>query len=248
MKISSIDPRVPLILVLTISTLAVIFRSIPWLLALTVLTFGFLIYFKIPFYKKCKNLIPLFLIFPTMTFLQSLLQPQGRILWHIHNTVLLTDKGLFMGLAIFLRMLIIVYSVFLLAALNERKLIQGLQQWGMPYEIAFMIKMALEFFPLLKEEIQDVYAALQLRGIRTEKLSIKEKVSIYSSFILPILVRIIQKTQEIALVMELRGFGIGDKRTSYYHVELSSKEKWMLKGCLVLGVISLILYFAYSYR
>lgn len=178
-----------------------------------------------------------------MAFLQSILQPQGKVLWHRGNIILLTNGGIILGFTVFLRMLIIVYSVLLLTELDERKLLKGMQQWGMPYEIIFMVKMALKFFPLFKEEAQEVYTALQLRGVRPEKLSIKRKIITYSSFILPILVRIMEKTKETALVMELRGFGIGDNRTSYYHVELNSKEKWMIKGCLMLGGISLIMYF-----
>lgn len=248
MKISSIDTRVPLVLVLTITTLAIVFRTLSWLMILTVVTFLILLYFKIPICKRRKNLIPLFLILPIMTFLQSILQPQGRVLWHMGNIILLTDEGLSVGTTIFLRMLIIIYSVLLLAKLDERNLLQGMQQWGIPYEIIFMLKMALKFFPLFKEEVQEVYIALQLRGVRPEKLSIREKIKVYSFFILPILVRIMEKTKETALVMELRGFGIGNKRTSYYNVELSNKEKCIIIGCLMLGGISIILYFIYYYR
>jgi energy-coupling factor transport system permease protein len=39
-----------------------------------------------------------------------------------------------------------------------------------PYEIAFMVSVAIRFLPLLTDEIKNVVTAVQLRGIELDKI------------------------------------------------------------------------------
>ncbi len=243
MKRTSFDPRVPLILAMTISTLSVVFRSPYWLGGLAAATFFILLCFRIPFPRKNKSLSALLLIFAVLPFLQSLLGAGGKTVLNVRGTAVLTERGLILGIAGFLRMTVIIFSALLLSTIEERDLLQGLRKWRIPYEIIFMVRMGLRFFPLLKEEVNDIHTSLQLKGIKMEELPLRKRVKLYTCLLLPLIARIIQKIHETSLVMELRGFGAGRARTSYYQIELKRRDRWAISASIVTGIASAFLYF-----
>lgn len=66
-------------------------------------------------------------------------------------------------------MLIIISSALLLLTAKPMELVLGLIRLKIPYEIAFMVLLAIRFLPVLVEEVQDALTAIQLRGSRSRR-------------------------------------------------------------------------------
>jgi len=84
-----------------------------------------------------------------------------------------------------------------------------------PYEIAFMVSIAVRFLPIFRNEMIDMVTALQLRGIDLKKLGYREKIKVYQYLLLPITTNSILMAKELATAMEMRGFRAYAQRTSY---------------------------------
>ena len=48
-------------------------------------------------------------------------------------------------------------------------------RFGVPYEIAFMVLMAIRFLPVLGEEVRDALTAIQLRGVKIKEIPLGQK-------------------------------------------------------------------------
>ena len=68
-----------------------------------------------------------------------------------------------LGAMLSLRLLIIIMSALILLTGPPRDYLLAMVQCRLPYELAYMVILAFHFFPILREESQDVYYSIQLR-------------------------------------------------------------------------------------
>jgi energy-coupling factor transport system permease protein len=135
-------------------------------------------------------------------------------------------------------------SATILTTSNSREIVQGLVQWKCPYEIAFMVSIAIRFLPILKEEMLDVVIAIQLRGIELNKVKISKKVKIYKYILLPIVVNSILKAKELSSAMEMRAFRAYSTRTSYMVLKMSMTDYLIIALSTV--VASLLIFWKFT--
>ena len=180
-----IDPRTKLIQVLILSTLALIYNKLSLLslilfaaIVIACLNKINLISILIRFKKLVKMIIIIALV-------QSLLTKTGNPILKIGNFTLLTDYGLVKSLEFILRLGIIIVSAAIITTSSSREIIQGLIQWHCPYEIAFMVSVAIRFLPIFKEEMTDMITAIQLRGIDLHKVKLNKKIQVYNTYLHP---------------------------------------------------------------
>jgi energy-coupling factor transport system permease protein len=86
-----------------------------------------------------------------------------------------------------------------------------LVSWGVPYRYAMLVTMTERFLPLLKDEYASIVESQAVRGVPTN--GVINKVKMLPSTLMPFLYRAVRRTSEIALSMELRGFGKSKTRT-----------------------------------
>jgi energy-coupling factor transport system permease protein len=110
----------------------------------------------------------------------------GQTLLAVGSVKLVTAGGLLKGAEFLLRMLIIITSAGILTTSNHREIIQGLVQWKLPYEIAFMASMGIRFLPVFAEEFRDAMIAVQLRGVDIKKLPLRQKLEVTASLFQPV--------------------------------------------------------------
>jgi len=128
---------------------------------------------------------------------------------------LITDMGLNRGIQTILRFLIIISSAAILTTSNSRDIIQGLIQWRVPFELAFMVSVAIRFLPLLREEVGDMFTAIQLRGVDLKKIPLVKRLRTYSYLLMPMISIVLLKSQDLSVAMEMRTFRAFPRRTSY---------------------------------
>ena len=243
-SVLEVDPRVKLMIVAVLSTLGVVYRSIPILGILFVSSFLIAMAFGVDFKYMLKKLQRFLKLLLVITVVQSIFTVAGEPIVSIGKLVLLTDYGVLKGVEFILRMGVILMLGCVLATSNQSALTQALIKLKIPYEIAFMSTVGIKFLPIFSEEFQDSLNAIMLRGIHIKTLGIKKKLNVYTYIFTPVVVNTLFRAKEMAMAMELRGFRVMSSRTSYLQLQLQVRDYMLILSCgivLIVGIIGRVL-------
>lgn len=236
-SVSDLDPRTKLILIMCLTSAAVLISNWIFLSGLCLVSFGLLSCFGVSLWSIIKRIRLLLYMMIVIALLQSVFAPAGQTLLAVGSVKLVTAGGLLKGSEFLLRMLIIITSAGILTTSNHREIIQGLVQWKLPYEIAFMASMGIRFLPVFAEEFRDAMIAVQLRGVDIKKLPLRQKLEVTASLFQPVVAGAILKSKDIAMSIEMRGFRAYPTRTSYLVLELKLRDYVIMLSAIVVTVI-----------
>lgn len=211
----SVDPRTKLVLVMCISSLAVILQDLLLMSIVMLIAVALSVYFGSNFVRGLKRVRAFAWIFVLMVLAQSIFTSGGSEILGVGGISLISTLGLQRGGSVVLRILIIVASAGIMTTSSSRDILQGLSQWKVPYEIGFMVAVAIRFLPLLREEAVDILTAVQLRGLELDRIPVRQRLRIYSYLLTPMISSVLGKSRELALAVEMRGFRAYPERTSY---------------------------------
>lgn len=240
MKNYNLDPRTKLVMVLVISTLAIIYNDLLNLLALLILATTIAIAMKSDLISILKRIKKLILLMIAIAFVQSITSKTGNTVLSIGRFILITDFGLIKALEFMLRISIIIISSVIITTSNSREIVQALVQMKVPYEIAFMVSIAIRFLPIFRDEMVDKLVALQLRGVDLRRIKFKEKIKIYKYLLLPITTNSILKAKELSIAMEMRGFRAYPQRTSFLILKMRILD-YIIISISLIGFLGLII-------
>jgi len=122
--------------------------------------------------------------------------------------------GLMVSWQIFLAFL---PGIILMSSISQNRIIHALSR-VMPVKLAFVLSICLNFIPLLISESRSIYEAQVLRGAR---ILPRELVSPFNwpdfvhCLLVPVIVRTLTVSKEIAMAAEIRNFGVSDQRTCW---------------------------------
>ncbi|MCL1808260.1 MAG: energy-coupling factor transporter transmembrane protein EcfT [Clostridiales bacterium] len=238
-----VDPRVRLLLAVSLTTLAALFNSLTslgLLLAATVLLCLVFGWAGMSLLRRAKWLLGFFVL---MAILQSVFNPSGNAIFAVNGAAVLSTGGVLLGACFLCRMMVIVFSAGILAAAGSRAMIQSLVALKLPYELAFMTTCALSFIPMIGADMKDSVTALQLRGVELGKLPWASRLSVYGYLVIPVLEGIVIKARELSCAMEMRAFRAYSKRTSYTVLSLTARDYVIMALTLAAFVLGLFLYF-----
>ncbi len=225
-----VDPRTKLIVVICLSSMAVLMNNLFVLLALSAISFILLLLLKV-------NLTGVFarirLLFAAVVFVG------------IMQIVFAKENGLVMAGEFLLRMLVIVASAAVLTTCSSREIIQGMVKMGLPYEIAFMAVLGIRFLPAFKEEFQDAVVAIRLRGIDFMSLRLRQKIDLISKAFMPVAAGAIIQSRALSMSIEMRGFRSKAKRTEYKVLKLKAADCIIMGFSVFITVFALIGYYRY---
>ena len=248
-KIASLlDPRTKIVMVLCVSTLAVFVQNIYILLSIFAFTILItaLIGGNLPLVaRKIGKMWYLFLL---IVIVQSIFVHSGKILLKVGSFQLITLGGVLLGIEFILRIFIIISSAAILSTSSSREIIQGLVQWKIPYEIAFMVSVAIRFLPVLSRELKDIVMAVQLRGIDLYRIQIRKRLKIYYFIFTPVIIGAIRKAQKLSMAMETRAFRAYPNRTSYLVLKMSNIDYLVISIFSVITILVIILYYLFLRR
>lgn len=239
-----LDPRTKLITVLCISTLGLVIKDRGYLATVLILTIIVAKSYRVDLKRSFKKIKSLIYVLVLIAIIQSIFSQGGEVLFSIRNFTILTTRGLEKGLEFIFRMMIIIFSATIITTSNSREIVQGFVQWGLPYDIAFMVALGIRFLPILSQEIKDSLTAIQLRGVDIKTIPIRERISIYSYIFTPILVGTILKAEKLSTAIEMRGFRAYDNRTSYLILKMS-KWDYIVISITILFTICYIIFYIY---
>jgi energy-coupling factor transport system permease protein len=223
-----LDPRVKLIAVCLLTTLAVIRTDLLHLIATILVCLLLTGLVRYPVFRSLVKMKHLLLTFALIFLLQAIFNRQGPPLLTAGRWTLLTATGLDLALQFLLRMFIIILAAGILSTSNARDLIQGLIQLKVPYVVAFMVTLAIGYIPLLNKEIRDTILALNLRGVNLRKISLGKKITAFSTLFFPVIMQTMERAQDLSISLELRGFRLKKQRSSWIWLRMNSIDVLVL--------------------
>lgn len=120
-------------------------------------------------------------------------------------------------------------------------LLKPLRVLGFPvHELAMIMNISLRFIPLFFEEADRIRKAQLCRGANYQEGSLKQRIKKLRSIVLPIFKISLQRADELATAMELRGYRGGKGRTQLNELHFHRRDFLFLA---VLGIILLIIMF-----
>lgn len=207
------DVRSLLVLVLVVTSLAVALEGLLPLALLLVFTLALLLATGIFWTILAKRLWRYRWLFLLLAVAQSLSRPSGQVYLAFRGFTLLSAGGLQAALGAMLRIGIILGAGLLLTLKDYQQVVTGLAQLGVPYELAFMVLLAVRFIPALTEEFRSSLKAIELRGVDLKTVPLRDKVRIYSYILMPTTAGALIRSRRIAIAMEARAFRAYPRRT-----------------------------------
>lgn len=237
-----LDPRTKLVIVICITTLALIYNTPGQLFLLLAGTIILLLLFRVDLYGVYRHLRPFLPLFLILFLVQCIFAPGGEVLLALGPVPLFTSKGLALGASAVLRIGVVVAAAILLTTGSSRDFILGLVQWRLPYEMAFMVFVAIRFLPIFRDELINVVTAIQLRGVELKRVPWGQKIKLYGSVLFPVVYGALLKAQQLAVAMEARGFRAYPQRTYLRQLNLSRADYMVMLFFLVVAFILICLH------
>lgn len=173
----------------------------------------------------------------------------GRVIWKVFR--LLLPIGLVVAaLAHFLgdsiqgslmtlgRIGLVGFTNVLVITIHPTRLSRALSQVGCPRLIALALLVTVRFVPVLKGEMDRIREAMTVRGVDFRWTNLQHA---YRASVLPLIVRLINISDMLALSVETRGFSLEARGTVYKPVPLHCKDVLVSLAFVGLAVSALFL-------
>ena len=223
-----LDPRVKIGTTMILSL--IILRGVPLTcMALSIMIFLLVLFFRLPIRTLIQSLKPVFL-FILILFVLHLFFSEGKPIppfpvWKLTATYEGLLKGGMIGWQFSLLVLV---GIVLTMITKASELVCGLEwllkplRWiGLPtQDLALMVSLALRFVPVLIEEFQCVKAAQISRGAVFNQGSPVRRTKALASLIIPVLSGTIRRADDLATAMQARGY-IPGRSTTFVELRLS---------------------------
>ncbi|MEL7566812.1 MAG: energy-coupling factor transporter transmembrane component T [Dehalobacterium sp.] len=114
-----------------------------------------------------------------------------------------------------------------------------LVKFHLPPKYAVLVGLALHFLPVMEKDLAAIYETQQARGL--ELSTFFQKVKGLMPVMLPLIPKALKRSEEVALSMELKGYGLYQERTFLHNIALSKLDYGT--GAIICTYFSLIIYF-----
>ncbi len=234
-----LDVRTKLVIAAILSTLALVYQNAVILAAVLLITIVALIMLKVSLHViiDFRKFLYLYLV---LIVIQSLFIKGGEPLLTIGAFHLLTTESLIYGIAIILRFLILIGSGLILLNCDMSEMLLAMDRMHIPYEIVFMIQIGIRFIPVLMNELSNIFDTIQLRGVDLRRVYKRKVIRVYISIFTPLLYSIWQKTEQLSILLELRGFRRYPTRTYYRTISMGAIDYTIIGLSLSLAILFVV--------
>ncbi len=240
MKKDDLDPRTKLVIVMILSSLALIYNDLLILFSILFLSIIIAVLMKSNLLNVVFKLRKLLGLLFAIAIIQSILMKTGLPIISIGDFTLITDYGIERAIEFVLRISIIMTSSAIITTSSSREIVQALIQLKIPYEIAFMVSIAARFFPLFMDEMKDMIIAIQLRGLDLKKIKLIQKMKVYKYILMPIIINSFLKAKDLSATMEMRGLRAYPYRSSYLVLKMEVRD-YLIITLSIIGTIIIII-------
>jgi energy-coupling factor transport system permease protein len=231
-----LDVRTKLIIAAILSTLALVYQDVVVLVALMILTLATLLLLRVSLHVFL-DFRKFFFLYLILIVIQSLFVRGGEPILAIGGLHLLTTESLVYGAVIILRFLILSSSGLILLNCSMPEMLLAMSKMKIPYEIVFMIQIGIRFIPVLVSELANIFDTIQLRGVDLRKVYKRKVIKVYISIFTPLIYSIWQKTEQLSILLELRGFRCRPTRSYYKTISMTAVDYVVISLSLMVAII-----------
>jgi energy-coupling factor transport system permease protein len=235
----TLDTRTILIVAASLSTLSVAKQKIIVQLLITAVSLMLILigsekgYVFARIKKRMKHLIPAVI---SLTFIQILFRREGNVLLQ-YSVLKITDLGVSYSIIIGLRLLNLILIAGLLFDIPSSNFMLAFKSWHFPYEISFLVTTVIRFIPDYFALFNAYQESLYLRNIDLKRLSLKNKMNVLISLLLPVLINNLNDVKFRAIALDLKGFRLYPQRTSLHEKKLTLPDYFIqITTLLTLGL------------
>jgi energy-coupling factor transport system permease protein len=157
-------------------------------------------------------------------------------------------EGLIFGLMVVFRLLspiLVMPLVVLTTDVND--LVLGLVKIRVPYKVAFIFSITLRFVPFIFGEIDAITEAQRLRGLALEKMGIIQRIPVFASLAVPLIIGSLLKAQTLDVVLQSKAFSGSPVRTYMREIRLRAVDYAIIYGGLAFFVLAVIMRWAFGW-
>ena len=187
---------------------------------------------KVPFSAIWRGM-KIIIFFCLLTFLLNLfMYPGDTVLWNWRRMTI-TAEGLSYGLAMALRLfMLVVFAALLTLTTTPIMLTDGLEKLlkpasriGVPaHEIAMMMSIALRFIPTILEEFDRIVLAQKARGSDLTQGNILQRIRAFVPLLVPLFVAAFRRADDLSQAMEAKCYRGGQGRTRWKVVKWQKRD------------------------
>ena len=175
----------------------------------------------------CKRIFfSLFWLFTAIFIIQSIFLPSGEV-WMKFSFISIYKEGVMKAVNLTSKLTAVVSALTMLTLITPVKTFTlALEKKGLNPKAAFILMLTLQMIPEMKKQANVIMDSQKARGVETEGNVFVRAKALIPVFI-PLVLSSIANTEERAIMLEARGFSIGEKRTILYDIEETKNDKIM---------------------
>lgn len=167
---------------------------------------------------------------------QGFANPSNRTLAFALGPVAFYEEGFVIAAAAAVRIACLVTATFLISfTTRPADLAEALMQRGLSPRMGYVLQSAMQIIPQTLQMAGRIQDAQRARGLETEG-SLPHRARAYLPLLLPLVLSSLVATQERAMALDVRGFGLPVRRVSR-HVLADSDLQRLIRWALVLAVL-----------
>lgn len=224
-----LDPRVNLLISITVLTAAFLFTETAYLVGVFCTALGLVVLGRIG--REFLPWMKILLLFGVVSFFMwtffsnlALGATESAIVAELW-IITITERGLSQGASMPFRiMTMISIPIIFMMTVKNSDLIKALRQLGMPYKIAFGFGLALRLVYVFQDEIRTIREAQQSRGAVLDRGSPIKRIKNNLPVLVPAMVRGLESSNNLSTALDLKGFDNVNQRTAAYQLEASKTD------------------------
>ena len=175
----------------------------------------------------CKRIFfSLFWLFTAIFIIQSIFLPSGEV-WMKFGFISIYKEGVMKAVNLTSKLTAVVSALTMLTLITPVKTFTlALEKKGLNPKAAFILMLTLQMIPEMKKQANVIMDSQKAKGVETEGNVFVRAKALIPVFI-PLVLSSIANTEERAIMLEARGFSIGEKRTILYDIEETKNDKIM---------------------
>jgi energy-coupling factor transport system permease protein len=225
----ALDPRVNLLVSVTVLSAAFLFSATIYLVAVFACALSLVALGRVwrEFLPWVRVLVPFAVVSFLMWSLFSGLSLGGSEsavvaqLWIFE----LTERGLSQGTSMPFRiMTMMTVPIVFMMTVRNAALIKALRQLGVPYKLAFGFGLAFRLVYVFQDEIRTIREAQKSRGAILDSGSPITRIRRNLPVLVPAMVRGLESSKNLSTALDLKGFDSASQRNSIYRLEASTTD------------------------
>ena len=164
---------------------------------------------------------------------------EGQTLIFQWSSVIITSEGVLFGLAMGLRLNVMVISgMLLLSTTTLEDFSSSVQRFGVPSSMGFAFSLAFRWVPTLLGSSGVIVQAQRSRGLDLSTGTLVDKIRGYAPLVVPLIGHTLRQTTFLAMALESKGFSPKRRRNTYHHSRMGFRDYGVLLIMLGFVVVS----------